>query len=138
MPKREMVSDEPAECYLHEYGTILRHPTVTARVNCALTCDAVRGRVDVPSQRWNSVFLLANQMHPEEREIIPGSARIQDGSIVADFYTKTSSGASRRRVYTMTTAEARLLAGSLLKAADFAEGSLRAGPAPAVTGSDPR
>ena len=127
MPKREMVSDEPAECYLHEYGTILRHPAVTAKVNCVLTCDAVRGKVDVPPQRWNTVALVATEIRPEEREIIPGSARIEEGAIVADFWTK--AGGNKRRVYTMSAAEARSLAGSLLKAADFADGISEATPA---------
>jgi len=110
--RRQIISEEPTEVYLHRSGTIAKRPCETASVNCVLTCDAARGR------KLATVILIAHEVRPEERVIRPDSARIKDGTIVVDWYTK---GGDQRRAYSMKAEEARGLAADLLGAADFAE-----------------
>ncbi len=125
--RRQMVSTEPAECFLHEYSIPREILTTTAKVNCTLTCDAAVTRRPRPTTAVGClVFLVATELRPEVREIKPGSARIEDGAIVADWYTK--EGGPKRRVYTMTADEARQLSQSLLLAADFTEGKIPVAP----------
>ena len=108
MRKRVVVSKEPAECFVHESGYVREHDTITAKVNCTLTCDAAR----------NLVALVATELRPVEETIIPGSARIEGDAIVAGFQTK---GGNKHRVYTMTADEARELCESLRMAADYVD-----------------
>lgn len=110
---RTLISQEPVECYLRDGGAVDRRVCMTAAVNCMLTCDAVRGR------KLSKVVIVAREVRPEERTIVPGSARIKDGEIVANWFT---AGGDKRRTYTMTPEEARLLGDDLRRAADFAEG----------------